>query len=98
MGKKSKSKVPQQKLDLSEEIISNESRKVADYDYDLLQSGNPDKQFENDLDYLLESVDNQPMRRSDAKELFIPDEIANYEEAISNDGPVLKGRRAKSSK
>lgn len=98
MGKKSKSKVPQQKLDLSEEIISNESRKVADYDYDLLQSGNPDKQFENDLDYLLESVDNQPMRRSDAKELFIPDEIANYEEAISNDGPVLKGRRAKKFK
>ncbi|CAG87226.2 DEHA2D13420p [Debaryomyces hansenii CBS767] len=98
MGKKSKSKVPQQKLDLSEEIISNESRKVADYDYDLLQSGNPDKQFENDLDYLLESVDNQPMRRSDAKESFIPDEIANYEEAISNDGPVSKGRRAKKFK
>lgn len=98
MGRKSKSKVPQQKLDLSEEIISNESRKVADYDYDLLQSGNPDEQFENDLDYLLESVDNQPMSRSDAKELFIPDEIAIYEEAISNDGPVQKGRKAKKFK
>lgn len=96
MGKKSKSKVPQQKLDLSEEIISNESRKVTDYDYDLLQSGNPDKQFENDLDYLLESVDNQPLCSS--KELFIPDEIAIYEEAILNDGPVLKGGRAKKFK
>lgn len=98
MGRKSKSKVPQQKLDLSEEIISNESRKVADYNYDLLQSGNPDKQFENDLDYLLESVDNQPLCSSDSKELFIPDEIAIYDEAILHDGPVLKGRRAKKFK
>lgn len=93
MGRKTKSKVPQGKLDLSGEILSNESRKVADYDYDLLQNGNPDKQFENDLDYLLESVDSKSTCDLDSKELVLT-ELAIYEEQILNDIPVLRGRRA----
>mmetsp|Transcript_5726 Transcript_5726/g.6852 ORF Transcript_5726/g.6852 Transcript_5726/m.6852 type:complete len:628 (+) Transcript_5726:134-2017(+) len=97
MGRKSKSKLPKDKLDLSGEILSNESRKVADYDYDLLQNGNPDKQFENDLDYLLESVDNQSLYNIDSKE-FVLGEIAICEEPILSDVPVLTGRRAKKFK
>lgn len=97
MAKNRESKDLKKKIDLSNESCTTyESRHVKDYDYDLLQKNNSDTQFENDLDYLLESVDNGTYT-GEVNYVVEPtnEEILTLENTILNGDKMPKGKKKK---